>query len=128
MLNYIYLKTINCYSRFLEESTNYFIKNANFDEITAIHTFDSEIKSILLKYTIKIEHYFKSILAYAYSKETNNQSFPYLNQNNYDSSHFKESSSLITDLNKLIQIENNKKNTAINHIIYIFIRIYLYGF
>lgn len=114
-----YYNVINCYSRFLEESTNHFIKNANFDEIIAIHTFDSEIKSILLKYTIKIEHYFKSILAYAYSKETNNQSFPYLNQNNYDSSHFKESSSLITDLNKLIQIENNKKNTAINHYLHI---------
>lgn len=114
-----YYNVVNCYSRFLEKSPNHFVNNANFDEIIAIHTFDSEIKNILLKYTITIEHYFKSILAYAYSKETNNQSFPYLNQNNYDFSYIRESSSLIADLNKLIQIENNKKHAAINHYLHI---------
>lgn len=112
-----YYNVINCYSKFLEDTKDHYIKNSNFSEIVAIHIFDSELKNILLKYIIYTENHFKSVLAYSYSKNVINQKYPYLNQSNYENLYIRESVNLIADLNKLIQIENTKIGTPINHYI-----------
>lgn len=43
--------------------------NASFDEINALYEFDRNIRIIYLKYLLKIENNFKSVIAYNFSKK-----------------------------------------------------------
>ena len=43
-----------------------FLPETNFDEITHIHFFDKELKSVLFKYIIEAEKHLKSIIAYRF--------------------------------------------------------------
>lgn len=110
-----YYNVVNCYSKFLEDSKDHYIDGATFDEIVAIHIFDSELKNILLKNIIAVENYFKSVLAYSFSKEISNQPYAFLEPSNYNKIYYKNSVGLIADLSRLTDIENNKKDSAINH-------------
>lgn len=66
LLNNNYYNVINCYAKFFMKEDDRFISDTNFDEITQVHYFDKEIKSLFFKYIMEIEKHFKSILAYRF--------------------------------------------------------------
>lgn len=47
---------------------NVFRKNTHFNEIVALYNFDNDLRSITLKYIIKIENTLKSIISHEFSK------------------------------------------------------------
>ncbi|WP_420885232.1 Abi family protein [Candidatus Stoquefichus massiliensis] len=53
---------LNYYTNFFMDKDDNFISGTNFHEITQVHYFDKEIKS-LFKYIIKIEKHFMSIIS-----------------------------------------------------------------
>lgn len=46
-----------------------YLDNTLFDEIYALYIFDREIRIIHLKYLLKIENYFKTVLAHSFAKK-----------------------------------------------------------
>lgn len=75
-----YYNVVNMYSKLFQNDINIYIEGTNFDEIKALHIYDTELKAILMKYALVAEKHFKSIFAYYYAESYhNNQAFPYLN-------------------------------------------------
>lgn len=66
LLNNNYYNVINCSVKFFMTDDDNFIEETNFDEITQVHYFDKEIKSIFFKSIIDAEKHFKFILAYRF--------------------------------------------------------------
>lgn len=66
LLNNNYYNVINCYAKFFMNEQDKFLSGTNFDEITHIHFFDKELKSVLFKYIIEAEKHLKSIIAYRF--------------------------------------------------------------
>jgi len=115
LLKYNYYNVVNCYSKFLISSPDQYYIGATFDEIRSIHTFDVEIKSILLKNILIVEGYFKSIVSHYFCKQYQNIPYAYLFQTTYNSGKIRDIVSLISDLNSLINHERSIGNNSISH-------------
>ena len=116
-----YYNVINGYSKFFTTKRNQavYIPNADFEEITAVHFFDKELKSTLLKALIEAEKHFKSIVAYRFS-EKYRQTYSYLKTESYSSDTSWKSSStiakLIGTLSNIIKSSLEKKQmNSIKH-------------
>ncbi|MEG0684856.1 MAG: Abi family protein, partial [Coprobacillus sp.] len=72
LLNNNYYNIINCYAKFFMNDKDIFMENTTFDEITQLHFFDKELKSVLFKYIIEAEKHLKSIIAYRFSETYRN--------------------------------------------------------
>lgn len=118
LLRYNYYNVVNCYSKFLEDFCDHYIPGSSFEEIMAIHNFDSEVKNILMKNVLFFETYFKSILAYTFSENTIGQTNPYLDLRNYDTSTKSKKDAavdIVDKLKKVISYEKKRANSAIFH-------------
>ena len=80
-----------------------FLSGTNFDEITHIHFFDKELKSVLFKYIIEAEKQLKSIIAYRFSEMYKDIDYAYLVSTNYSSKNLLEVTSLISNLSSIIK-------------------------
>ena len=102
-----------------EEKAKLYLNTNNFEEITAVHFFDKELKSTLLKALIEAEKHFKSIVAYRFS-EKYRQTYSYLKTESYSSDTSWKSSStiakLIGTLSNIIKSSLEKKQmNSIKH-------------
>ena len=102
LLNNNYYNVINCYAKFFMTDDDNFIEGTNFDEITQVHYFDKEIKSIFFKSIIDAEKHFKSILAYRFSEKFKDQKYAYLIASNYNDNDILEVTATISSLSKII--------------------------
>ncbi|WP_279390435.1 Abi family protein [Mammaliicoccus sciuri] len=64
-----YYNVVNMYSKLFQSKENVYISGTTFDEIKALHIFDTEIKNLLMKFIIIAEKHFKSIFAYHFAKK-----------------------------------------------------------
>lgn len=109
-----YYNVINGYSKFFTTKRDplVYIPNTTFEEITAVHFFDKELKNILLKALIEAEKHFKSIVAYRFS-EKYQQPYSYLKTESYRSEtnwkHNSQISKLIGILSNIIKVNLDKK-------------------
>ncbi|MFR4948157.1 Abi family protein [Thomasclavelia spiroformis] len=117
LLNNNYYNVINCYAKFFMTDDDNFIEGTNFDEITQVHYFDKEIKSIFFKSIIDAEKHFKSILAYRFSEKFKDQKYAYLIASNYNDNDILEVTATISSLSKIINKHKTKKDNSINHYI-----------
>ena len=116
-----YYNVINGYKDkfILDNGTKYerFNKGVTFEEIFILYTFDKNLKHLLLKYILKIENMFKSIMAYVFAK--NHKDGDYLNKNNFNNNLDKSIKfnvdSVINKLGDVIQEQKNKKNKMVCH-------------
>lgn len=89
-----YYNVINGYkSLFLEyEATDSFDEKykdgTTFDEVYALYCFDREVRSIYLKYLLKLENSFKTVIAHEFSSIYGHDN--YLKQDNFQSSAYTE--------------------------------------
>ncbi|MFR8064987.1 Abi family protein [Thomasclavelia spiroformis] len=88
-----------------------FLPGTNFDEITHIHFFDKELKSVLFKYIIESEKHLKSIIAYRFSEMYKDIDYAYLVATNYNSKNILEVTSLISNLSNIIKWQLKDKNS-----------------
>lgn len=117
LLNNNYYNVINCYAKFFMCDDDKFISGTNFDEITQVHYFDKEIKSIFFKYIIEIEKHFKSILAYRFSEKYKDQKYAYLVASNYNNNDILQVTNTISQMSNIINKYKCKKNNSISHYI-----------
>lgn len=80
---------------------DYYKNETTFEQIYALYDFDRNLRSILIKYILKVETSLKTKLAYKFS-ETFAQNFSYLDINNYDSSDPQKVTKLIARLSQVI--------------------------
>lgn len=110
-----YYNVINCYAKFFMTTDNKFIEGTNFDEITQIHYYDKEIKSIFFKSILEAENHFKSILAYRFSERFKDQKYAYLIASNYNNEDILQVTKNISSLSNIISKYANKPENSISH-------------
>lgn len=118
LLHNNYYNVINCYAKFFMNDNDKFIPGTNFDEITQIHYYDKEIKSIFFKYILEIEKHFKSILAYRFSEKFKNEEYAYLIASNYNSGNILQVTKTISNLSNIINKYKKVPNNPIHHYIH----------
>lgn len=118
LLNNNYYNVINCYAKFFMHADDRFITGTNFDEITQVHYYDKEIKSIFFKSILEAEKHFKSILAYRFSEKYKDEKYAYLIASNYNSNDILQVTKTISSLSIIINKYKEKPNNPINHYIY----------
>ncbi|SQE95759.1 Abortive infection bacteriophage resistance protein [Streptococcus equi subsp. zooepidemicus] len=119
-----YYDVINGYSKFFTVRNNNerYISLAEFEEIKAVHLFDKEFKSALLKALIEAEKHFKSVVAYRFSEKFP-EPYAYLKTENFrKTKNFNEMSRISKLIGNLTTIINSniKKNhsNSIKHYYY----------
>lgn len=115
-----YYNVINGYSKyFIDSNTSLYYKDSNFDEITHLYFFDSEIKSTLLKSIIQAENHLKYITAHKFAKYTKGERYPYLNVKNYNPDNILYVGDVISNFSTIIKKHNKKDapnyNNPIKH-------------
>ena len=87
-----------------------------FDEVYALYCFDRELRSILLRYLLRIENSFKASLSHFFSKKYGHDN--YLRLQNFDDSseeNISNITSLIGDIQKEISRQMTKHNSVVTH-------------
>ncbi|MEG0275731.1 MAG: Abi family protein [Coprobacillus sp.] len=110
LLNNNYYNIINCYAKFFMNDKDIFMENTTFDEITQLHFFDKELKSVLFKYIIEAEKHLKSIIAYRFSETYRNIDYAYLIATSYNSDDILQVTSLISSISSIINWQAKDKN------------------
>lgn len=105
-----YYNVINVYSKFFIDSGDIYLNGTTFDEITKVHFFDKELKSILFKYIIEAEKHLKSIISYHFSEVYKNQDYAYLIATNYNSNDLLNVTKLISSISAIINKQKKDKN------------------
>ena len=94
-----------------------FIKDTHFNEVYAVYNFDSNIRSIFMKYILKCENYIKSKIIYTFCY--NHREKDYLkieNFNNTNDKKIKYINKLINDINLDVERQTvNKKGMLIHY-------------
>lgn len=76
-----------------------YIEGASFDELFALYLFDCNLRALLLKYILKIEHQLKSVISHCFAKNHKDERYPdYLKSENFD-----------VDLNKEVKGKKEKQ-------------------
>ena len=87
-----------------------------FDEVFALYNFDRELRNIYLKFLLKIENTFKTVIAHEFSAKYGHDN--YLKINNFDISNERNISSaikLIGDIQQEIARQMSKHHQAVTH-------------
>lgn len=118
LLRYNYYNILNSYGKFFTSTTDDFLPNTNFDEITQVHIFDNEIKNILFKSILQAEKHLKSIISYYFSEAHQDQSYSYLIATNFRNNDILKISPLISNLSNIIAKYKSKDfQNSIKHYI-----------
>ncbi|RIM86020.1 hypothetical protein BU107_10705, partial [Staphylococcus xylosus] len=98
---YGYNNLVNSYHVEINNSPNF---NGYIEELEAIYLFDFELQSILFKYLITIENFFKNMIGYHVSQKIGRTQKYYLNPNKY-----KNKRSIKRQINKIEKRLNEYK-------------------
>ncbi|HEN5854038.1 TPA: Abi family protein, partial [Streptococcus agalactiae] len=80
-----YYNIINGYGKFFCSEKNKYDDDATFEKIAQLYFFDKEIKQILFSSILDVEKHLKSSIAHRFAERFQNQTYAYLNTNNYSS-------------------------------------------
>jgi abortive infection bacteriophage resistance protein len=117
-----YYNVINGYKElFLESaatpvSDEVYKQGTTFDEIYALYNFDRELRNIYLKYLLKIENTFKTVISHEFSSKYGHDN--YLKIENFDTSSERSISSaikLIGDIQQEIARQMSKHHQVVTH-------------
>ncbi|QIH77014.1 Abi family protein [Macrococcoides canis] len=110
-----YYNVVNMYSKLFQENVNKYLPNTYFEDIKALHIYDTEIKALLMKYILIAEKHFKSIFAHYFAEKYHDlQAFSYLNTSNYKTETPFEITKTLSFISKTIndQIRSSKNNSV----------------
>ena len=110
-----YYNVINYYSKFFMNGNDYYINEATFDEVSHVYYFDKEIKGIFFKTIMEIEKHIKSIIAYVFSEE-HQEDFSYLNAKSFKNNDIIDVTQTIAYLSKIItRKQREKDDNSVKH-------------
>ena len=112
---YSYFDLISGYKEVFKGKDGKYKLHTSIEDIYALYCFDDELRSVLLKYILKIEKHFKSLISYAFCDEYGEEQIHYLNATkyNYVEKHQDEINELVSRLKKII--DDPKNYPYINH-------------
>ena len=87
-----------------------------FDEVYSLYTVDRELRNIYLKYLLKLENTFKTVIAHEFSKKYGHDN--YLKIDNFDTSNAQKITSaikLIGDIQQETARQMNKHHQVVTH-------------
>lgn len=93
-----------------------YLPGTTFDEVYALYCFDRELRSIFLRYLLKIENAFKTALSHSFSQKYGHDN--YLRLENFNAASEENISnviSLIGDIQKEISRQMTKHNSVVTH-------------
>lgn len=96
-----YYNVINYYSKFFMDSPDHYKRGTTFDEISHLYYFDKEIKGIFFKALLEIEKMFKSLIAYYFS-EDHQENYAYLIVSNFKNDDIINVVKMIANLSNII--------------------------
>ena len=117
-----YYNVINGYkelfleSKAVDDVEETYKAGTTFDEVYALYNFDRELRNIYLKYLIKLENTFKTVIAHEFSAKYGHDN--YLKIENFDNSEEKNISSsikLIGDIQQEIARQMSKHHQVVTH-------------
>lgn len=117
ILEHSYYNVVNVSSKFFKQANSeQYIKGTSFDEIRAVHIYDSELKSIIFKNILTAEKHLKSILAYRFGEKYCDKKYAYLRTETYEGADLLNISKTISSLSNIIQNKIKDRNSnSIKH-------------
>lgn len=110
-----YFALINGYKEIFKNNKNsYYIAQASFEDIVKLFNFDEELRSLLLRYILKIERKMKSFISYYFSQKYPNCK-DYLEETNYNYSVIKNRNDIKKLIGELETSLSSKKYSYIRH-------------
>lgn len=110
-----YYNIVNGYSKYFQSSSDVFINGADFDEISHLYFYDTEIKEIILNGILSAEHHLKSVLAYRFSEQYSNQRYAYLNISCYQDKLVLEAIYTIAKISRIIKQNQKYRGSSISY-------------
>lgn len=111
-----YYNIINGYSiYFKSKGTDKYLAGTNFDEITHLYFFETELKKSIFNSLLIAEKHLKSIFAYRFAELYNNKRYSYLDVNCYNHNKILEVIPTINRLSKIIYENKKYENNSIYH-------------
>ncbi len=81
---YSYYSLISGYKQPFKDKNNQYKIKTTIEDIYAMYQFDEELRSLFLKYILKIENHIKSLISYAFCYEYGENQNYYLDNNSYN--------------------------------------------
>lgn len=100
---------------FKNKETHKYIDGARFEDIVALYCFDEDLRELFLRYLLKIERHFRSLISYSFTEKYGETQSCYLDKNNYNYSRANQSG-----VDRLIDVfyklaNDNSNYTYINY-------------
>lgn len=115
LLSNNYYNIVNGYGKFFQTDQDKFVDGATFDELSALYTFDKDIKRSILQAILTAEHHIKSITAHRFSEENSDARYAYLNSSSYAEDKILEVGTVISKLARIINFNKKFQDNPINH-------------
>lgn len=104
LLEHSYYNVINVSSKFFkQQGSDLYIEGTTFEEIRAVHIYDSELKSIIFKNILTAEKHLKSSLAYRFGEKFKDITYAYLRTETYGDNNLLDTSKTISNLSSVIR-------------------------
>ena len=81
---YSYFALVTGYKNPFKHKNGMYKPYTSFEDIFALFQFDNSLRSIFLKYILKIENHIKSLISYSFCHKYGESQQEYLNVNNYN--------------------------------------------
>lgn len=107
--NHSYFDLVSGYKSPFKSKNGKYKIHTSIDDIYALYCFDDSIRTIFLKYILKVEKKIKSLISYSFCMENGEEQGQYLNATkyNYTSQNQDDVNDLITRLTKIINDPQN---------------------
>lgn len=111
-----YYNVINLYGKFFLESSppEKYRFGTDFNEISAVHLYEKEVRSTLLKYILIIEGNLRALVSHTFSKHHPNK-YDYLNTQHFDQDNLFEVTTNLSRIVKYLSHHSENKNSAAAH-------------
>lgn len=104
-----YFALISGYKKPFKDKNGFYKIHTRMEDIYALYVFDDELRTVFLKYILKIEKHIKSLISYSFCEAYGENQTQYLNATRYDYSVQNQAdvNDLITRLTKIIADPKN---------------------
>jgi abortive infection bacteriophage resistance protein len=102
-----YFGLINGYKQPFKDANGGYIKGPRFDDIVELYNFDEGLRSLFLRWVLRVERHIRSLVSYAFTERYGESQEMYLNPSNFASGSKNENDSIDKLIKSLADMANN---------------------
>lgn len=110
-----YYNIINGYGKYFQDTADHYITGASFNEISNLYFLEEEIKKSVFNAALQIEHHLKSITAYHFAEQYNDQTYAFLNPSSYNQQKLSDACRTINKFSNILKINITDHTSPIYH-------------